>query len=154
MRLVITFCVLSMKCNSQTFSGSGGIIADDQITEVEFPIFISSLPPIANSIYGLSKICLNIQHSNVGDLFIQLVSPTGTTAPLIQNIGGASDNFTNTCLEQDAIFPVQNQTGHFTVTYKPQGLIFKFNDSRPMILVRSSSPSIFYPNQHVENTLS
>lgn len=128
MKLSLLFALISISLFSQTFNGTGGLIPDDGQTEISFTINTSGLPIVADAGFGFSTLCFTIQHTYCGDLGIRLVSPDGTNVSIVQNAGGSSDDFTNTCVEQDAALSIQSQSGPFSGTFKPLGEMGMFNN--------------------------
>ena len=66
---------------------------------------------------------LNIQHPNVGDLEVTLISPTNTRIRLVDNRGGTGDNFTNTLFAYEAtalISAVTAADAPFTGTFRAE----------------------------------
>jgi subtilisin-like proprotein convertase family protein len=115
---------------SQTYSGSGGIITDNQQV-VEFSINVNGLPQNSlNSTFGVTQVCLNISHTWNSDLNVWLVSPDGTLSNLFSGIGGDSDNFTNTCFSQSATTSIVSGVAPYNGTYKPQETIGNVNNNQ------------------------
>lgn len=115
---------------AQTFSGAVGPIADDGSTN-EYPLTIEGNQfSNLNTSFGLVQICLNITHTWNSDLNVFLVSPNGTVVNLFSGIGGDSDNFTNTCLNQSASASINTGVAPFTGTFKPQETIGNFNNGQ------------------------
>ena len=57
---------------------------------------------------------VNIEHTEVDDLEIKLISPTGTEVLLADNIGGTGDNFTNTVFDQRAALRIDSGVAEST----------------------------------------
>src|SRR6186713_1627594 len=99
MRIYFTLVLISLSlfAKAQTFTWTGyHHIADG--TTFTIPINVSGLQNSINNNFGVAHVCLNITHSYVSDLTIRLQSPAGTSVTLVQNIGGAGDNFLGCCL--------------------------------------------------------
>ena len=119
MKKIISIFVLvafSFIAKAQTFSWAGfAPILDNQTISV--PIVVSNIAPMIDTNYGVAHICMNITHSYDADLVVKLISPTGTTIILIQNIGGAGNDFLGTCIGMDGVA--------FTIAQPPfSGLFF------------------------------
>ena len=74
-----------------------------------YPITVSGLSGlgIIDVNYGVASVCINIDHTWVGDLRISLVAPDGTTVLLVQDDGNNSGvNFTGTCFTAAATVPI------------------------------------------------
>jgi large repetitive protein len=81
------------------------------------------------------QVRLNITHTWVGDLEISLVSPAGTTIPLITRRGGSGDNFTDTVLDDGAVASIASITANgapFTGSFRPES---------PLAAVRGQNPN-------------
>ncbi len=118
-----------LKANTQTFSGGTGTIVDFQTLSI--PIQVNGLSSSINqTTFGLEGICFDITHTYVGDLTVQLISPSGTTVVLFTQIGGGSQNFTNTCLRADASISIISAVSPYSGTFKPQGAIANFNNGQ------------------------
>jgi subtilisin-like proprotein convertase family protein len=70
---------------------------------------------------------LDITHTFVSDLSIVLISPIGTRVTLMQGVGGAGDNFTNTVLDDEATTSITGGAAPFTGRFRAQGLLSDFD---------------------------
>ena len=77
------------------------------------------------------NVTLNITHPYVSDLAVYLISPTGTRVRLLQDVGGAGDNFTNTILDDEASQSINLGSAPFTGRYRPQQSL-SLVDGQPM----------------------
>src|SRR5688572_25614253 len=85
--LLIILVFVTTSVFSQTFNGSGGPIADDN-NYSDFVIDVQGLVPAElTSVHGLSKVCINANHSWISDLDIRLITPDGLNLMLISNKG-------------------------------------------------------------------
>jgi subtilisin-like proprotein convertase family protein len=94
----------------------------------------STLPPVVSTIFlsdpGVidaatrMEVCLNIEHTFVGDLDITLKAPDGSTIiDLTSDNGSGGDNFTNTCFSDGAstsITAIVNTDAPFSNSYLPE----------------------------------
>jgi subtilisin-like proprotein convertase family protein len=130
MKLLILLLLISVTfiLKGQTFNGLGDTIPDDGSTSIDFTINVSGIQNTTNANFGISTICLNINHTYDSDLNCWLVSPSGISVPLIQSIGGDGDNFTSTCLNMSSSNSIQTQNAPFTGTFKPVGNLGNLND--------------------------
>ena len=116
--------------NSQTFSGSTGLINDNG-QNIDFSATVSGLTSNElNASFGLVQVCLNISHTYDSDLKIFLIAPDGTTINLFSGVGGGDDNFTDTCLNQSASAIINTGSAPFTGTFKPQESLGNCNNSQ------------------------
>ncbi len=138
---------------------SGGLIPDNN-TSVCFPITVTGLPTQINMSYGLTEVCINIQHPEVGELKIYLKSPSGDSISLSENNGGLFANYNNTCFAMNgANGYIYAANAPFTGTYIPQRSINGFNDGQNpngtwLLCVKDEAPSVNLPGQFINATLS
>jgi subtilisin-like proprotein convertase family protein len=66
-------------------------------------------------------VTLNITHTYDNDLTVELISPTGTVVELFSGVGGSSDNFQVTTLDDDAANSITTGSGPFNGTFRPEG---------------------------------
>ena len=127
-KLLFATLLCSLFSFSQTFTGTGGLIPDNE-QQIEFPVTVSGLSATTlNSTFGLKQVCLNITHSYDSDLNVSLVSPSGVVINLFSGVGGSGDNFTNTCLSQTATASIVSGTPPFSGTFKPQETLGNMNN--------------------------
>lgn len=114
---------------SQSFSGGTGSILDNQT--IDIPISVSGLPAaIDTTNFGLEQVCLDITHTYDSDMDISLVAPDGTVVLMISALGGSGDDFSATCLREDASQPISSASAPFTGTFQPQGQIGMVNNGQ------------------------
>lgn len=105
---------------SQDFSGTTGFITDDGQNN-DYIVNVSGLSQTnLNATLGITKVCLNINHTYDSDLTVSLISPDGTSIILFSNVGGGGDNFFGTCLSQTAANSISSGNPPFSGSYKPQ----------------------------------
>jgi len=76
------------------------------------------------------NVTVNIEHPNVGELDIVLVSPSGTAIFLSDNRGGSGDNFTQTTFDDSAgtsIVSITAAGAPFTGRFRPEQPLSTFN---------------------------
>jgi len=69
------------------------------------------------------EVTLDIAHSNVADLDVFLMSPTGTTVELFTDVGGSGNDFTNTTLDDAAGTSINGGVAPFTGVFRPEGTL-------------------------------
>ncbi len=127
---ILTLLLFCSSYFAQTFSGSGGVITDNQ-QNIDFPITVSGLNQnTINANLGVVQVCLNINHTWDSDLKVSLVAPDGTSVVLFSGIGGDQDNFSNTCLSQSTTNLIGNNSAPFSGTFKPQESIGNLNNGQ------------------------
>jgi len=102
----------------QTFNGGGGPILDYQTIDVPITVTLSQTQ-INTTTFGLETVCLNLNHTYLADLTIELVAPNGTVRKLADGIGGGDDNMVNTCFNASASQGIASGTAPFTGTFTP-----------------------------------
>ncbi len=76
----------------------------------------------------------NITHTYIGDLVVQLIAPDATNITMINRLtngtgGNPNDNFTNTILDDEAVNPIQSQTGLVTnASFRPANPLSGFDN--------------------------
>ena len=114
-----TPCPVQFVCHAQEpLAGrhcfTGGPIADNSTTDFTLNI------PVEYHITDVN-VALDIAHTYDGDLKVTLISPSGTMVQLFSGIGGSSDNFTCTTLDDEAATAISGFIpAPFSGTYKPQ----------------------------------
>ena len=86
-----------------------------QGTEIS-TLTISDTGPI-----GDLNVKLNITHPYVADLEVYLIAPDGARIELFTDVGGASDDFNDTIIDQEAEQSITDGRGPFTGSYRPEG---------------------------------
>nr|MBA3900272.1 CotH kinase family protein [Bacteroidota bacterium] len=125
--ILLIFIVSVTISNAQVFS-SGNIsstIPDDgsfHVTEV----MASGLPSATSANFGIEKVCIDIQHPDVKELSIKLISPDNTILLLDEFYSGA--NYENTCFTGLALNHVLEGQAPFSGSFKPVGDLGKFNN--------------------------
>ncbi|MCH2258833.1 MAG: proprotein convertase P-domain-containing protein, partial [Alteromonas sp.] len=85
---------------------------------------------IIDPTFGLTQVCIDIDHTWTADLDISLIAPDGTTIDLTSDNGGTND-FDNTCFNDNGPDgPVTGGTGSFNGTYVPEQLLGTMNNSQ------------------------
>ena len=64
---------------------------------------------------------MNITHTYLSDLTVNLIAPDGTTTELFSGIGGGGDDMQGTCLDQNAATTIASGSAPFIGTYQPMG---------------------------------
>lgn len=134
MRRLFLFLVILLTAattEAQTFTGTGAVIPDDG-TVIEFPITVSGLSPstIDTTVFGLETVCLNITHTWDSDLEVRLVAPDSTSVLLFTGVGGADDDFVNTCFNADSSVSITAGFAPFTGTFRPMGQMGRVNNGQ------------------------
>ncbi|MBC7534258.1 MAG: proprotein convertase P-domain-containing protein, partial [Ferruginibacter sp.] len=130
MRIFTTIILLafSVFARAQSFTWTGYQHIDDNSTYT-IPINVSGLQSTIDNGFGVAHICLNITHSYDADLTIRLQSPNGLIVTLIENIGGAGNNFSGTCLGMDGVAFTAAQAP-YTGIFFPVGETSSFNNGQ------------------------
>ena len=97
---LVLLLAFSMIVKAQSFYWYGNMPILDLQTDT-VPVVVSGLPSVIDNSFGIGHACVTITHTYDNDLSISLMSPSGSIVTLIQNMGGANDNFIGTCLGMD-----------------------------------------------------
>jgi filamentous hemagglutinin family protein len=98
---------------------AGQVLLDGQGTGIT----ADTLRPFADM-----TITINILHQNVGDLVVQLDSPTGTRLALLSRVGGNGDNFTGTQFNDQATTQITSGSAPFTGTFTAREPLGQLNN--------------------------
>ncbi|HEX8515269.1 MAG TPA: PKD domain-containing protein [Bacteroidia bacterium] len=131
-KLLLSLLVFSsVILRSQTFTSTTGGSIPDNNTEVCFPLAVIGLPAVIDTLFGVSQVCVNLNHTWDGDLKIMLKAPDGTYVMLSNNNGGSGDNYTNSCFAMNGINGQVGLAGApFTGTFIPNGNINAVNNNQ------------------------
>src|SRR6185503_7672696 len=110
---------------AQQFTGTGGVITNDGMPTY-FLVSVSGLPSQLNSSFGVETVCMNINHADVKELFIFLVSPNGTKVELSDGNSCDGSNYTSTCFNSSVNSSITLGTAPYTGSYKPMGYLGRF----------------------------
>lgn len=80
-------------------------------------VVASGLAGVVNDV----NIRIRLTHTWNSDLDVFLIAPDGTRVELFTDVGGSSDNFTNTVLDDEAGGLISDASGPFTGTFRPEG---------------------------------
>jgi subtilisin-like proprotein convertase family protein len=131
MKIVFTlFTILLLNgLFAQTFTGGSGPILDNQTIDIPLTVSIPQTS-INTTTFGVETICLNLTHTYLADLTIQIVAPDGTVKNLSSGIGGGDDDMTNTCFNVNAATSISAGTAPFTGTFIPMGQMGAVNNGQ------------------------
>ncbi len=132
MKKVLTFLfLLPFSVFSQTFSTNTIVHIPDLGGPQYDSLIVSGLPTTIDSTFGLAGVCLDINHTYVGDLTIRLKSPNGNSLFLVDRVGGGGNDFSGTCLaENGSSGLISNGTAPFTGTYIPFETLNQLNNGQ------------------------
>jgi subtilisin-like proprotein convertase family protein len=114
---------------AQTFTGGTGPILDNQTIDIPLTVTVPQTS-INTTTFGVETICLNLTHTYLADLTIQIVAPDGTVKNLASGIGGGDDDMTNTCFNVNAATSISAGTAPFTGTFIPMGQMGAVNNGQ------------------------
>jgi subtilisin-like proprotein convertase family protein len=95
---------------------------------------VSGLPFTAIANGSIASVCINIDHNNVSDMDVYLISPCGQSLELSTDNGGSGDDYVNACFTPTATQPIAGLTSAatpFNGTYLPEGNFSTFNGCNP-----------------------
>lgn len=130
-KFLLSFCLLItvLSTFAQTFSATVNQTIPDDGSTVTFDIIVNGLPSTIDTFFGLEQVCLNMTHTWDSDMEVKIQAPDGTTSTLFSGVGGADDDFTNTCLSGSGI-PIATGTAPFTGTFQSMGVIGNINNGQ------------------------
>ena len=136
--LSFVFLLLSFSCSKkpigqQTFNAQGIQITDfpGYVTTDSIPIVVKDLSQVMNADFGISEICLNVQHKRTSDLKISILSPNGTEIWLTNRNDGGGKNFEATCFSNDGFSGyIHKGKSPFSGQYIPDGRLSLLNDGQ------------------------
>ncbi len=103
-------------------------LAFGQDADPEGPLTLTSVINIEEDIVIADvNVTVNINHAWNSDVKVSLASPAGTTVILIDGVGGSSDNFIETLLDDSALEAISSGEGPFTGSYIPSNPLSTFN---------------------------
>ena len=109
-------CLTETNNTVQSIGPNGGSITNSVITFTD-DFVISDV-----------NVTINLTHTWNADLEIRLIGPGGSPAIyLCQDVGGSSDNFTNTVFDDEASTPIASGTGPFSGSFIPQESLSAFD---------------------------
>lgn len=119
----------SVALHAQTFNGGNGPILDYQTIDIPAVVSVPQTS-INTTTFGLETVCINLTHTYLADLTIELVAPDGTVKLLAGGIGGGDDNLVNTCFNAFAASNIATGTAPFSGTYTPMGQMGAVNNGQ------------------------
>ncbi|MEL6986335.1 MAG: T9SS type A sorting domain-containing protein [Bacteroidota bacterium] len=123
MAILMSFLSLNF-LNAQNFPATcGGSIPDNQCGAPDYDtcsVSVSGVGMLDPSTLILDEVCIDITHTWAGDVQVTLVAPDGTSATLLDGVGGSGDDFTGTCLSDAATTPIGDGSAPFTGSFIPQ----------------------------------
>jgi hypothetical protein len=113
--------------SAQTYNGSGGLIQNNGV-ETYFNLNVSGLSPATiDSLHGLEEVTINILHPKVEELYIFLVSPSGTTVELTEGASCSGINYSVTCFNSNSNLAITSTVAPYNGTFRPIGYLGRFN---------------------------
>jgi subtilisin-like proprotein convertase family protein len=118
-------------CNAATVEGSEELtnatglpqaIPDNNLAGVTSTLLVTEDLPI-----GDVDVLVDISHTWVGDLTIELTSPGGTTVTLSAQNGGSGDDYDATLFNDEATTAISAGTAPFAGEFQPDGLLSSFD---------------------------
>jgi subtilisin-like proprotein convertase family protein len=129
--LILITLFFSLGTQAQTFTDTvPGPINEVNVVN-SFPLEVYGLPNIDSVNFGLLSICFDLHHTYDGDLKIKLQAPDGTEVILSDHNGGSGDNYTGTCVAENATNgAIQQAAAPYTGTFYPQQSINHVNNNQ------------------------
>jgi subtilisin-like proprotein convertase family protein len=125
----LLFFLFYFYSSAQQFTGTGGPITNNGIPTY-FPLTVSGLPGQLNSSFGVETVCINISHTNVEELYIYLLSPSGIKVELSNGGSCSGNSYIGTCYNSSLPNSVTLAAAPYTGNYKPVGYFGRFNNGQ------------------------
>ena len=93
----------------------GAPIPDNTPAGVSSDLVVAGVGPLTDL-----DVRLNVTHPFTGDLKVTVTSPQGTTVTLVQNRGGAGDNFSGTIFDDEAATAIAAGAAPFSGSFRPE----------------------------------
>lgn len=117
--------------SAQTFTYSVRTSVPDSNRAVYIPINVSGLPTVIDASFGLKKVCIDFNHTYIGDLTMQLVSPAAVDSlNILWHDGGGSHYSSNLCFHEDATDYIRDYPVGTSTDYYGEESINAVNDGR------------------------
>lgn len=130
-KLITLVLMLPLLTVAQTFTNSASMPIPPNGTELRIPVVVSGLPSAISPSFGLSAVCFDITHQADVNLRIQLESPNGSKITIVDQKGAGGDNFTSTCLQENAMNGwIMTGVAPFLGSYYPLQSLNLFNNSQ------------------------
>jgi subtilisin-like proprotein convertase family protein len=129
MRFLISLLLIGahlLPAAAQTFSSTVNEAIPDDGSTVMYNISVSGLPTVIDTFFGLERVCLNLGHTYTSDMTVKLQAPNGKVVMLFAGVGGAGQNFFNTCLEGSGQ-SITTGAAPFSDTYQSQEVLGNIN---------------------------
>ncbi|MDB5336396.1 MAG: Protein of unknown function precursor containing a C-terminal secretion signal, partial [Planctomycetaceae bacterium] len=116
-----------------TTTSQGTSVTDASTTPIPDNSQISSTLTVSNVIGPITDLNVNLSIADTrnSDFGVFLVSPNGTRVLLFNNVGGNTQNFVNTTLDDQANFSIDLGSSPFIGSFSPQGLLSTLNGENP-----------------------
>ena len=132
--LLLSILMLSLFANAQKFLANGKTINDfsNQYKIDSIPIEVKGLPSQINASFGLGKIGIDILHTRVSDLKIELLAPDGTSIWITNRNGrDTGQNYLNTSFRSNGFNGyIHEANAPFAGEYTPDGRIEFLNNGQ------------------------
>lgn len=132
-RMIALYMICGHVCGyscAQTFQGIGGPITATGALSYHTVLVVSPITGIDTMNYGLQQVCLDIDHTWIGDLDIWLIAPDNTAIQLITAVGYDQDGFIGTCLSNIAEVWIAFGNAAYNGTFRPIGNLGRANNGQ------------------------
>ena len=103
--------------STQTFTNNNNVaISSTSTVTVTSNIVVSGMSGSISDV----NLAFDITHTWVADIELTLIAPDGTRIDLFTGIGGGSNNFTNTILDDEASSAINSSSAPYTGTFRPE----------------------------------
>ncbi|HET6243038.1 MAG: CotH kinase family protein [Bacteroidetes bacterium] len=123
--LIIVYLLFTNMLFAQVFPSGNMQTALPDYQSMLFKISVSGLSSQTDASFGLESVCIDIQHPNINDLVVKLISPDNIETLLVGYYIGT--NYTGTCFNGSAPNMISEGTAPFTGYYRPEEDLGKNN---------------------------
>jgi large repetitive protein len=110
----------------------------NQTNSTPAPIFDNQTTTSVITVSGMTalptdvNVTVNLTHTYLADLIINLVAPDGTRIQMFNRRGGGSDNLINTVFDDQATQPISAGSAPFTGSFRPEQALSVLNTKSPL----------------------
>lgn len=121
--------VICQSVTAQIFYGTTGAI-NKGTNPQSFSLSVTGTGDKLGSMFGLVRVCVDIEHSSLSDCQISLVTPDGTNVKLFQNYSMFGQKMTSTCFDEFASKLVAKAEAPMTGSFRPMENLGEVNNGQ------------------------
>lgn len=121
--------VICHSVTAQIFFGTTGAI-NKGTTPQKFSLSVTTIDDKLESAFGLIRICVDLEHTSIGESQISLIAPDGTTVSLFRNYSAFGQKMTSTCFDESAATLVVRAESPMTGSFIPMENLGEVNNGQ------------------------